>query len=71
MAGRALSSTILNCLVGAFQDKHVRDSSLFALLVTASGAEFLGLGSAFWGLVAGAVVSALLERRATAQESSQ
>ena len=68
MAGLALSGTILNCLVGAFQDKNVRDSSLFALLVTASGAEFLGLGSAFWGLVAGALVSALLERRVSAQD---
>ena len=63
MAGLALSGTIQSCLVGAFQDKTVRDSSLFALLVTASGAEFLGLGSAFWGLVAGATISALLERR--------
>ncbi len=63
MAGLALSGTILNCLSGAFQDSKVRDSSLFALLVTASGAEFLGLGGAFWGLVAGAGVSAFLERR--------
>lgn len=63
MAGLALSGTIQSCLVGAFQDKTARDSSLFALLVTASGAEFLGLGSAFWGLVAGVVVSAALKQR--------
>jgi benzoate membrane transport protein len=62
MAGLALLGTIQNCLVGALQDPHKRDSSSFALLVTASGAEFLGLGSAFWGLLAGSLVSLLLER---------
>jgi benzoate membrane transport protein len=62
MAGLALSGTILNCLVGAFQEPRVRDSSLFALLVTASGTDFLGLGSAFWGLAVGAVIGALLEK---------
>jgi benzoate membrane transport protein len=63
MAGLALSGTIAGCLEGAFKDSRTRDSSGFALLITASGAEFLGLGSAFWGLVLGAVVAALLERR--------
>jgi benzoate membrane transport protein len=64
MAGLALSGTIAGCLEGAFKDSKTRDSSGFALLITASGAEFLGLGSAFWGLVLGAVVAALLERQA-------
>jgi benzoate membrane transport protein len=63
MAGLALSGTIAGCLEGAFKDPKTRDSSGFALLITASGAEFLGLGSAFWGLVLGAVVAALLERK--------
>jgi benzoate membrane transport protein len=63
MAGLALSGTIAGCLDGAFKDSNRRDSSIFALLITASGAEFLGLGSAFWGLVIGAVVAAALEKR--------
>jgi benzoate membrane transport protein len=63
MAGLALSGTIAGCLEGAFKDPKTRDSSIFALLVTASGAEFLGLGSAFWGLVAGALLGATLERK--------
>jgi benzoate membrane transport protein len=50
-------------LEGAFKETKRRDSSIFALLITASGAEFLGLGSAFWGLVIGAFVAALLEKR--------
>ena len=62
MAGLALAGTIQNCLVGAFADERTRTSGLFALLVTASEASFLGLGSAFWGLLAGAFVHVLLER---------
>ena len=64
MAGLALSGTIASCLEGAFGAGKRRDSSIFALLITASGAEFLGLGSAFWGLLVGALVAALLEPRA-------
>jgi benzoate membrane transport protein len=61
MAGLALSGTIASCLEGAFSSNR-RESSIFALLITASGAEFLGLGSAFWGLLMGAIVAALLEQ---------
>ncbi len=63
MAGLALSGTIASCLEGAFAGSNRRDSSIFALLITASGAEFLGLGSAFWGLLVGALVAASLERK--------
>jgi benzoate membrane transport protein len=63
MAGLALSGTIASCLEGAFKESNRRDSSAFALLITASGAEFIGLGSAFWGLFIGAIVAALLERQ--------
>jgi benzoate membrane transport protein len=63
MAGLALSGTIMNCLIGAFAEAHDSDAALFALLVTASGAEYFGLGSAFWGLVAGIVVTLVLNAR--------
>ncbi|ELY6089098.1 benzoate/H(+) symporter BenE family transporter, partial [Cronobacter sakazakii] len=33
-------------------------------LVTASGVTLLGVGSAFWGLIAGGISYALLARRA-------
>lgn len=62
MAGLALSGTIASCLEGAFAGGKRRDSSVFALLITASGAEFFGLGSAFWGLLVGAFVAALIEK---------
>jgi benzoate membrane transport protein len=67
MAGLALSGTILNCLIGAFAETHDRDAALFALLVTASGAQYFGLGSAFWGLVAGVLITIVLNARRRAQ----
>jgi benzoate membrane transport protein len=65
MAGLALSGTIQSCLTGAFNDSRHRDSSVFALLVTASNVTLLGLGSAFWGLLFGSLVGLLLERDKT------
>lgn len=61
-AGLALSGTILNALTGAFGEPRHRTSALWALLVTASDVTLLGIGSAFWGFVAGIVVYLLLER---------
>jgi benzoate membrane transport protein len=62
VAGLALSGTILSCLSGAFADARHRDSALWALLVTAADVQFFGVGSAFWGFVAGLLVFGLLER---------
>jgi benzoate membrane transport protein len=40
-----------------------REPALLALLVAASGVTLLGVGAAFWALVAGLVAAAVLERR--------
>ncbi|MDX2004083.1 MAG: benzoate/H(+) symporter BenE family transporter [Meiothermus sp.] len=63
MAGLALSGTIQNCLVGAFGDARYREAALFTLLLTASEVTFLGVGSAFWGLVAGVILGLIADRR--------
>ena len=63
LAGLALLGTIQNCLTGAFSDPRRRDSSLWALLVSASSAELFGLSGAFWGLLTGAGIHFLLERK--------
>jgi benzoate membrane transport protein len=63
IAGLALSGTILHCLSGSFREPQHRDSALWALLVTAADVQFFGIGSAFWGLAAGLLVAALLERK--------
>jgi len=67
LAGLALLGTIQNCLTGAFADPKRRDSSVWALIVSASSAEFFGLSGAFWGLFVGAAVNFVLERRLETQ----
>lgn len=66
VAGLALSGTIAQCLAGGFGDPEYRDASLWALLVTASDVHLLGIGSAFWGFLAGALIHALLRRPSAA-----
>jgi benzoate membrane transport protein len=63
MAGLALMGTIQGCLVGAFSETKDREAAIFALLLTASDVQLLGIGSAFWGLVAGFIVSKALTWR--------
>ena len=62
VAGVALLGAVLNGLVGAMDDVKARDASLITLAVTASGVTVADIGSAFWGLVAGLVVYAVLTR---------
>lgn len=62
MAGLALSGTIQTCLVGAFTETKDREAALFALLMAASDVQLFGIGSAFWGLVIGFIVSRALRK---------
>ncbi|MCU0868600.1 MAG: benzoate/H(+) symporter BenE family transporter [Burkholderiales bacterium] len=55
IAGLALLGTIGNGLATAMRDETTREPALITFLVTASGVTLAGIGSAFWGLVAGAV----------------
>lgn len=65
IAGLALFPTIAASLAGAMGDEVTREPALVTFLVTASGVTLLGLGSAFWGVVAGgAVIGALRLGRA-------
>lgn len=59
LAGLALISTIAANLATTTSDVKYRDAAVITLLVTASGASFFGLASAFWGLIAGAVTVAI------------
>ncbi len=62
IAGLALLGTIGNSLAAALRDENEREAALVTFLVTASGLSLAGIGSAFWGLVAG-VITLLLWRR--------
>jgi benzoate membrane transport protein len=55
LAGLALIMTIGNGLVGALKEDKDREAAMITFLVTASGVTFVGIGSAFWGLVAGVI----------------
>ena len=60
IAGLALLVTLSNSLAGALQDVRQREPALITFLVTASGLSLLGVGAAFWGLVAGALAGVML-----------
>jgi benzoate membrane transport protein len=53
IAGLALLGTIGNGLATALSHDKEREPALITFLVTASGITLFGVGSAFWGLVAG------------------
>ncbi|HEV8691752.1 MAG TPA: benzoate/H(+) symporter BenE family transporter [Ideonella sp.] len=61
VAGLALLSTIAGGLATALKDEHHRDAALLTFVVTLSGLTIAGIGSAFWGVVAGGV--ALVSQR--------
>lgn len=62
IAGLALLSTIGKGLVTALAQEKEREPALITFLVTASGMSLLGIGSAFWGLVAG-ILATMIARR--------
>jgi len=56
VAGLALLGAFTTGLVSAFEVPETRLTAAVTLIVVASGVVVLGIGSAFWGLVAGALV---------------
>ena len=55
IAGLALLGTIGNGLAAALRDEAHREAALITFLVTLSGVVVAGVGSAFWGVVAGSL----------------
>ena len=62
IAGIALFGTLGNSLAAALHAVDEREAALVTFLVTASGLSLLGIGAAFWGLVAGVIVRLVLHR---------
>ena len=56
LAGIALFGTIGHNIALAFHDIEEREATLMTFLFSASGVQFLGIGSAFWGLIFGIIV---------------
>jgi len=63
IAGFALLGTIGNGLAAALSDESEREPALVTFLVTASGVALFGIGSSFWGLIAGVVTLLVLKRK--------
>lgn len=63
IAGLALLGTIGNGLAAALTHEREREPALITFLVTASGVTLFGIGSAFWGLIAGGLAIAVLQVR--------
>ncbi len=55
IAGLALLGSIGGGLAAALQQEAHREAALITFLVTLSGLSLFGIGSAFWGVVAGAM----------------
>ena len=55
IAGLALLGTIGSGLAAALRDEPHREAALITFLVTLSGVVVAGVGSAFWGVVAGSI----------------
>jgi benzoate membrane transport protein len=53
LAALALLGTIGGALSTALRDERHRDAAMLTFLVCLSGVSVLGIGSAFWGVVAG------------------
>jgi len=59
IAGLALLGTIGSGLAAALQAEAHREAALITFLVTLSGVSLAGIGSAFWGVAAGALALAV------------
>ncbi len=63
VAGLALLGTLAACLAAATADPGERLPAVAAFLVAASGVSALGIGAAFWALLAGLAVRTVLRPR--------
>ena len=69
IAGLALLGTIGGGLHTALRDDAHREAALITFLVTLSGVVIAGIGSAFWGVVAGAL-ALFVQQYGAARKSS-
>ncbi|GAA3452964.1 benzoate/H(+) symporter BenE family transporter [Dactylosporangium matsuzakiense] len=63
VAGLALLPALGSSLASAVTEPQGREAAVVTFVVTASGTTILGVGSAFWGLLAGILIALLLHRR--------
>jgi benzoate membrane transport protein len=69
VAGLALLGALIGAVVAAMEKPADRLSAVATFLVTASGITIVGIGSAFWGLMVGALIMLWLGWRRRARTS--
>lgn len=63
VAGLAMVGVILSSLQSAFKANKFQVSAFFAFFIALSQKSFLGIGSAFWALLVGIIIAAVLESK--------
>ncbi|MER5425391.1 benzoate/H(+) symporter BenE family transporter [Streptosporangium roseum] len=63
VAGLALIGALASAITAAVAEPEGREAAVVTFVVTASGLTLLGVGAAFWGLVAGGAMTFLLRGR--------
>ncbi|GIH97268.1 benzoate/H(+) symporter BenE family transporter [Planobispora siamensis] len=63
VAGLALIGALASAITAAVAEPEGREAAVVTFVVTASGLTLLGVGAAFWGLVAGGLMTLLHRRR--------
>jgi benzoate membrane transport protein len=58
VGGLGLLGTIASSLTASLQEDRYRESSVITFFITLSGISLFGIGSAFWGMIAGVLVLA-------------
>ncbi|WP_249358720.1 benzoate/H(+) symporter BenE family transporter [Nocardia cyriacigeorgica] len=71
VAGLALLPTLAAALAAALASEQDREAGVVTFLVAASGIAFLGIGSAFWAVIAGLSVRYTLRRRTARPATEQ
>jgi len=63
VAGLALIGALANALVGSVVDEEFRLPAILTFVTAASGLTLFGVGAAFWGLIVGGALHALLKTK--------
>ena len=70
VAGLALLPALGSSLANAVSDPAMMLPAVVTFVVTASGVAVLGIGAAFWGLLAGLATLLMLRRRPTTVDAA-
>ncbi|MFC3503740.1 benzoate/H(+) symporter BenE family transporter [Micromonospora krabiensis] len=70
VAGLALLGALATALASALADPAGREAAVVTFAVTASGVTLVGVGGAFWGLVAGCLMLLLFRHRRPTEPAS-